>query len=66
MQTNLVKLKALTEDDKAENAKLRSRIDEQCQLIMILKQRADEGTIRTQTLEKINKELMDFRDKVVL
>ncbi|KAH9519087.1 Coiled-coil domain-containing protein 89 [Bulinus truncatus] len=63
MQRNLNKLKLLTEDDKTENAKLRSRIDEQCQLIMILKQRADEGTIRCQTLEKINKELLDFRDQ---
>ncbi|CAL1528454.1 unnamed protein product [Lymnaea stagnalis] len=63
MQENLGKLKALSEDDKLENSKLRSRIDEQCQLIMILKQRADDGTIRIQTLEKINKELLDFRDK---
>ncbi|KAI8793179.1 coiled-coil domain-containing protein 89-like isoform X1 [Biomphalaria glabrata] len=63
MQKNLMKLKQLTEDDKMENTKLRSRIDEQCQLIMILKQRADEGTIRCQTLEKINKELLDFREQ---
>ncbi|GFN84107.1 coiled-coil domain-containing protein 89 [Plakobranchus ocellatus] len=63
MQTNLGKLKALSEDDKFENAKLRSRIDEQCQLIMILKQKADDGTIKLQTLERMNKELSDFRDK---
>lgn len=41
---------------------LRSRIDEQSQLIMILKNRADEAITRIQTLEKINKELTDFRD----
>ena len=41
---------------------LRSRIDEQSQLIMILKARADEAIIRTQTLEKINAELTEFRE----
>ena len=64
MQTNLGKLKALSEDDKLENTKLRSRIDEQCQLIMVLKQKADDGTIKVQTLDRMNKELSDFRDKV--
>ncbi|KAK3804206.1 hypothetical protein RRG08_040715 [Elysia crispata] len=63
MQTNLGKLKALSEDDKLENVKLRSRIDEQCQLIMVLKQKADDGTIKIQTLDRMNKELSDFRDK---
>ncbi|XP_005090482.1 coiled-coil domain-containing protein 89 [Aplysia californica] len=63
MQENLSKLRALSEDDKTENAKLRSRIDEQCQLIMILKKKADEGTMKIQTLERINKELLDFRDQ---
>lgn len=41
---------------------LRSRIDEQSQLIMILKNRADEAIVRTQTLEKINSELVEFRE----
>ena len=38
IQENLRKLRALSEDDKSEAAMLRSRIDEQSQLIMILKQ----------------------------
>ncbi|RUS86764.1 hypothetical protein EGW08_005487 [Elysia chlorotica] len=63
MQTNLGKLKALSEDDKLENVKLRSRIDEQCQLIMVLKKKADDGTIKIQTLDRMNKELSDFRDR---
>ena len=42
MQQNLDKLKNLSHDDKTETAMLRSRIDEQGQLICILKQRADE------------------------
>ena len=62
MQANLAKLRALSEDDKSENAMLRSRINEQSQLIMILKQRADEASITTQTLERINRELENFRD----
>lgn len=65
MKKNLDKLKALSEDDKSENGKLRSRIDEQCRLIMFLKQRADEGTLRIRALEKVNKELLEFRDKVI-
>ena len=56
------KLKGLAKDDKTENAMLRSRIDEQSQLIMILKNRADEAITRIQTLEKINTELVSFRD----
>ena len=59
---NLAKLKGLSKDDKTENAMLRSRIDEQSQLIMILKNRADEAIVRTQTLEKINSELTEFRE----
>jgi len=58
----LSKLKGLAKDDKTENAMLRSRIDEQSQLIMILKNRADEAITRIQTLEKINTELVSFRD----
>jgi chromosome segregation ATPase len=60
--STLSKLKGLAKDDKTENAMLRSRIDEQSQLIMILKNRADEAFSRTSTLERINKELTEFRD----
>lgn len=59
---SLAKLKGLAKDDKTENAMLRSRIDEQSQLIMILKNRADEAMLRNQTLDKINSELMEFRE----
>ncbi|XP_064647873.1 coiled-coil domain-containing protein 89-like [Lineus longissimus] len=62
MQTNLEKLRNLSHDDKTENAMLRSRIDEQSQLIMILKNRADENLVRVQTLEKCNNELEKFRE----
>ena len=58
----LSKLRGLTKDDKTENAMLRSRIDEQSQLIMILKNRADESITKIQTLERINKELEEFRE----
>ncbi|KAH3754973.1 coiled-coil domain-containing protein 89-like [Dreissena polymorpha] len=60
--SSLSKLKGLGKDDKTENAMLRSRIDEQSQLIMILKTRADEAFTRIQTLERINEELTSFRD----
>lgn len=62
MQANLSKLKSLSADDKTENAILRSRIDEQSQLIMILKQRADQAVGKMKTIERINTELMEFRE----
>lgn len=62
MQTNLAKLKLLKEDDKTENALLRSRIEEQSQLIMMLKQRTDDSILKIQTLTRLNEELQLFRD----
>lgn len=40
---------------------LRSRIEEQCELIMILKQRADDVTVQLKTSERIRDSLEDFR-----
>jgi len=57
----LAKLRSLNEDDKTENAMLRSRIDEQCQLIMILKQRGDETMTQLKTSERIRESLEEFR-----
>ncbi|XP_067890622.1 coiled-coil domain-containing protein 89 [Heterodontus francisci] len=57
VQITLEKLRGLSQDDKTENALLRSRIDEQSQLICILKRRADEFLLRCQTLEAVNTEL---------
>lgn len=65
MKTNLAKLRGLSEDEKTENALLRSRIDEQSQLIMMLKRRSDEATTNAQTLERINSELVEFRENAV-
>lgn len=58
MRTNLEKLKALSKDDLTENAMLRSRIDQQAELICILKQRADESLKKSLKLEK---DIEDFR-----
>ncbi|XP_033120379.1 coiled-coil domain-containing protein 89-like [Anneissia japonica] len=63
MILSLEKLKNLSQDDKSENAMLRSRIDEQSQLICILKKRADEELVRSQTLERVNNEMVQFRDQ---
>ena len=57
-----MKLRSLSEDDKTQNALLRSRIDEQSQLIMILKQKSDTSSNTINTLERMNKELEDFRE----
>ena len=61
LETSLSKLKALKDDDKTENALLRSRIDEQSQLIMILKQRMDEAVNHARTLERTNEALQAQR-----
>lgn len=61
IQADLSKLRALCEDDKTENALLRSRIDEQSKLIMILKQQMDESIRRTKTLESMNDQLTATR-----
>lgn len=44
-------------DEKAENGLLRSRLDEQSQLICLLKRRADDTVLRCQGLERTNEEL---------
>ncbi|XP_033900916.2 coiled-coil domain-containing protein 89-like [Acipenser ruthenus] len=65
VQHALDKLRALSQDDQTENTLLRSRIDEQSQLICILKQRADEMVLRCQALDRINAELENMRDDVL-
>jgi len=46
--------RGLSDDERSENALLRSRIDEQSHLIMILKQRSDEVTQTANSLNKRN------------
>ncbi|XP_041119973.1 coiled-coil domain-containing protein 89 [Polyodon spathula] len=64
VQHALDKLRTLSQDDETENALLRSRIDEQSQLIGILKQRADEMVLRCQALDRINTELENMNEDV--
>ncbi|XP_053311690.1 coiled-coil domain-containing protein 89 [Spea bombifrons] len=55
--SRLQKVASLPWDMKTENEMLRSRLEEQSQLICLLKQRADETLRRCQCLEKGNAEL---------
>ncbi|XP_067936564.1 coiled-coil domain-containing protein 89-like [Watersipora subatra] len=57
----LAKLRGLAADDKTQNAMLRSRIDEQSELIMILKTQSDETATKLKTSERIRESLEDFR-----
>ena len=57
MKANLEKLRALSKDDLPENRLLRSRIDQQCEFICILKQRADESLKKSTSLEERTSEL---------
>uniref|UniRef100_A0A8C6BXS1 Coiled-coil domain-containing protein 89 n=3 Tax=Monodon monoceros TaxID=40151 RepID=A0A8C6BXS1_MONMO len=57
----LANLRGLSEEEKSEKAKLYSRIQEQSQLICILKRRSDEALERCQILELLNTELEEKR-----
>ncbi|XP_008053915.1 coiled-coil domain-containing protein 89 [Carlito syrichta] len=57
----LANLRGLSEEEKGEKAMLRSRIQEQSQLICILKRRSDEALERCQILELLNAELEEKR-----
>lgn len=57
----LANLRELSEEEKSETALLRSRIQEQSQLICILKRRSDEALERCQILELLNSELEEKR-----
>ncbi|EDO43644.1 predicted protein [Nematostella vectensis] len=65
MKNNLEKLRALSKDDISENSMLRSRIDQQAELICILKQRADECTKKSIGFEKENKEIKAVREELL-
>ena len=65
LKANLEKLRALSKDDLTENGLLRSRIDQQCELICILKQRADESLKKSMALENENGELKKHRDEIL-
>ncbi|XP_049569418.1 coiled-coil domain-containing protein 89 [Orcinus orca] len=57
----LANLRGLSEEEKSEKAKLYSRIQEQSQLICILKRRSDEALERCRILELLNTELEEKR-----
>ncbi|XP_076968189.1 coiled-coil domain-containing protein 89 [Tamandua tetradactyla] len=57
----LANLRGLSEEEKGEKAMLCSRIQEQSQLICILKRRSDEALERCQILELLNTELEEKR-----
>lgn len=65
MKANLEKLRALSKDDLTENGLLRSRIDQQCELICILKQRTDESLRKSMEVEKQYHELQKQRDDIL-
>ncbi|XP_077968422.1 coiled-coil domain-containing protein 89-like [Styela clava] len=65
MPISVEKLHISHEDAKYEVEMLRSRIDEQGQLICILKKRADEFMTRNKTLDNINKELERLREQAL-
>ncbi|KAK3749915.1 hypothetical protein QZH41_017366, partial [Actinostola sp. cb2023] len=65
MKINLEKLRALSKDDLTENAMLRSRIDQQVELICILKRRADDSLKKSLKLDEDNEELRHMRNEAL-
>ncbi|KAK2849879.1 hypothetical protein Q7C36_008662 [Tachysurus vachellii] len=54
-------LRGLSQEEQTEVRMLRSRIEEQSGLICMLKQRADEMLLRSQTLERVNTKLQNLQ-----
>ncbi|PAA56781.1 hypothetical protein BOX15_Mlig004999g2 [Macrostomum lignano] len=61
LQQQLGRLRHLEPEDKSELGLLRSRVEDQSHLIMMLKQRSDENLMRAQTQERLNKQLEEAR-----
>lgn len=57
------KLKSLPKDEISENAMLRDRIDQQSELICILKKQADNSLIKSQSLEKDMRDLQAAKEE---
>lgn len=65
-EDSLKNLKNLSHEEKTEIGMLKSRVEEQSRLIMILKQRGDEYIRKNATLEKLNQELLDQKEELVI
>ena len=63
IEENLAKLKSLSKDETSENAMLRDRIDQQSELICILKKQADTSLIKSQSLEQDMRELQAAKEE---
>lgn len=60
----LKNLKNISQEEKSELGMLKSRVEEQSRLIMILKQRGDDYIRKNATLEKINQELLEQKQEL--
>ena len=59
----MAKLKSLPTDETSENAMLRDRINQQSELICILKKQADTTLIKSQSLEQDMRELQAAKEE---
>lgn len=64
LEETMKNLKNLSAEEKTEIGLLKSRIEEQSRLIMILKQRGDDYIMKNMALEKLNKELDEKREQL--
>lgn len=65
IEVNLTKLKSLPKDELSENSMLRGRIDQQSELICILKKQADSYLNKSSSLEKDIRELQLVKEEAV-
>lgn len=64
IEESMKNLRNLSNEEKTEIGLLKSRIEEQSRLIMILKQRGDDFINKNMILDKLNQELIEKKDQL--
>ena len=64
LDESMIKLRNISMEEKTEIGMLKSRVDDQSRLIMMLKQRCDDYIHKNMALETLNQELMDQKENI--
>jgi len=66
LDETMIKLRNISSEEKTEIGMMKSRIDEQSRIIMMLKQRCDDYIHKNMAMENLNQELIDQKEKIEL
>jgi hypothetical protein len=66
LDETMIKLRNISSEEKTEIGMMKSRIDEQSRIIMMLKQRCDDYIHKNMAMENLNQELIDRKEKIEL